>query len=74
MFIFFECAACLILVAVVVTLLFAVSVLLIALKEGATFLARLARAVAHDARVLVAHPTELIRNRLSVAGFWLQAK
>ena len=38
MFIFFECAACLILVAIVVTLLFAVCALFIVLKEGAAIL------------------------------------
>lgn len=53
MFILFECAACLILTVIVVTPLFAVSVLLIAL-EGAAILGRLARGKAYGARVLVA--------------------
>lgn len=46
MYIFFECAACLILVAFVGTLLFAVCALLIILKEGAAILGRLARRIA----------------------------
>ena len=54
MFILFECAACLILTVIVVTPLFAVSVLLIALEEGAAILGRLARGKAYGARVLVA--------------------
>jgi hypothetical protein len=51
MFIYFECAACLILLAIVMTLLFAVSVLLIPHEEGATILGRLARGMAHGARL-----------------------
>ena len=69
MYIFFEYAACLILVAFVATLLFAVCALLIILKEGATILGRLARGIAHDASVLVARQTELIRSGLSAVGF-----
>jgi hypothetical protein len=69
MYIFFEYAACLFLVAIVATLLFAVCALLIILKEEPTILGRLARGVAHDARVLVARQAELIRSGLSVVGF-----
>jgi hypothetical protein len=72
MFIFFECVSCLILAAIVVTLLFAVGTLLIALQEGATILGRLARRMAFGARVLVARQTELIRNGLSAVGFGLR--
>jgi hypothetical protein len=71
MFILFEWAACLILVAFVVTLLFAVCTLFIVLKEGATVVGRLARGIAHDARIPVARQTELIRKRLSAVGFGL---
>ena len=63
MYIFFECAACLILVAIVVTLLFALCALFIVLEGRAAILDRLARGIADDARVLVARQTELIRNR-----------
>jgi hypothetical protein len=59
MFIFFECASCLILVAIVATLLFAVSALLIVLDEGATVFGRITRGMAHSARVLVARRTEM---------------
>ena len=62
MFIFFECAACLILVAIVVTLLFAVCALFIVLKEGATILGRLARGMAHGARVLAADRQSLFET------------
>jgi hypothetical protein len=71
MYVFFECAACLILVAFVGTLLFAACVLFIVLKEGATILGQLARGIAHDTRILVARQTELIRNGLSAVGFGL---
>jgi len=60
MFILFECATCLILVAIVVTPLFAASVLLIALEEGAAVLGRLGRGMAHGARVLVARRGTLL--------------
>ena len=43
MFILFECASCVIVAAIIVTLLFAVSALLIVLDEGANILGRLAR-------------------------------
>ena len=69
MYIFFEYAACLILVAFVATLLFAVCALLIILKEGATILGRLARGIAHDTSILVARQTEIVRSRLSAVGF-----
>jgi hypothetical protein len=69
MFIFFECAACLILVAIVATLLFAVSALFIVLKEGATILGRLACGIGQDARILVARQMELVRSGLSAVGF-----
>ncbi len=69
MYIFFECAACLILVAIVVTLLFALCALFIVLKEGAAILDRLARGIADDARILAVWQTELIRRGLSAVGF-----
>ena len=50
MFNFFECAACLTLVAIALTLLFAVCALFIVLKQGATILGRLARGMAPGAR------------------------
>ena len=59
MFILFECASSLILAAIIVTLLFAVSALLIVLDEGATTLGRPARRMARGFRVLVARRTEL---------------
>ena len=68
MFIFFECAACVILVAFVVALPFALCALIIVLKEGTAIVGRQAWAMADGARVLVARQTELIRNRLSAAG------
>ena len=68
MFIFFECAVCLILEAIAVTLLFAVCALFIVLKEGAAILGRLARGIADDACVLAARQTELIRRGLVAAG------
>ena len=61
MYIFLEYAACVILVAFVAKLLFAVSVFLIILKERATVLGRVGRGVARDASILVARQTELIR-------------
>ena len=69
MYIFFEYAACLILVAFVVTLLFAGCALLMILKEGTAILGRLARGIAHDARILASRQTELIRRGLSAVGF-----
>ncbi len=66
MFILFEYASCLILAAIIVTVLFAVSALLIVLDEGATILGRLARRMAHGARVLVARRAELS----ILAMFW----
>ena len=71
MYVFFECTACLILVAFVGTLLFAVCTVFIVLKEGATVVGRLARGIAHDARIHVARQTELIRNGLSAVRFGL---
>ena len=64
-----ECAICLIVVAFVMTLLFAVSALVMILVEGATILERLARGIAHDASILVARQTEIVRRRLSAVGF-----
>ncbi len=73
MYIFFEYAACLVLVALVATLLFAGCALLIILQEGAAIWRGLARRITLYTRILVARPTEFIRNGLSVAGFrlWL---
>jgi len=69
MYFFFVCATCLILVAFVMTLSFAVCALLIILVEGATILEGLARRIAHDASILVARQTEIVRSRLSAVGF-----
>jgi len=59
MFIFLECAACLILVAFVVTPLFAVCALIIVLKEGTSIGGRLARGIART-------PAFLWRDRRSL--------
>jgi hypothetical protein len=72
MYIFFEYANSLILVALVVTLLFAGCALSIILKEGAAIWGRLARGIAHDARILVARQIGFLRNGLSAAGFRLR--
>ena len=69
MYIFFEFAICLIFAAFVMTLVFAVCALVIILVEGATILERLARGIAHDASILVARQTEIVRSRLSAVGF-----
>jgi hypothetical protein len=69
MYIFLEYGACLILVAFVATLLFAVCVFLIILKEGVTILGRIARGIAGDASILVARQTELIRSGRFAVGF-----
>ena len=69
MYIFFEFAICLIFAAFVVALLFAVGALLMILVEGATILERLARGIAHDASILVARQTEIVRSRLSAVEF-----
>lgn len=68
----FEYAACLTLVVFVVALLFAGCALLIILKEGAAILRRLARGIAHDARILVARQRVFIRSGRSAAGFGLR--
>ena len=68
MYIFFEFAICLIFAAFVMTLVFAVCALVI-LVEGATILEQLARRIAHDASILVARQTEIVRSRLSAVGF-----
>jgi hypothetical protein len=72
MYIFFEYAACMVLVVFAVTLLFAGCALLIILKEGAAILRRLARGIAHDARILVARQTVFVRSGRSTAGFGLR--
>lgn len=69
MYFLFEYAACVILVAFVATLLFAVCALLIVLKEGVTILGRITRGIAHDASILVARQTELIRSGRSAVRF-----
>ena len=61
MFIFFECASCLIFVAIVATLLFAVSALLIVLDEGATVFGQITCGMAHSARVLVARRKSILK-------------
>lgn len=72
MYIFLECAACLILVAFAVTLLCAGYALLIILDEGAAVLGRLGCKLAHDVRIFAARRAGFIRSRLSVAGFGLR--
>jgi len=62
MFIFFECASCLIFVAIVATLLFAVSALLIVLDEGATVFGQITCGMAHSARILVARRKNIFLN------------
>jgi hypothetical protein len=55
MYLLLEFSACLILVAIVVTLLFAVCALLTVVQEGAAeIFGRLAHGIAHEARVLAA--------------------
>jgi hypothetical protein len=73
MHIFLEYAACVILVAFVATLLFAVSVFLIILKERATVLRRVVgRGIARDASILVVRQTELIRSDRSAVSRVIQ--
>lgn len=74
MYIVCESAACLILAALVVTLLFAGCALLITLDEGAALLGHLARRIASNARIFVARRTSWFPKRIVSRGVVSQAK